>query len=332
MPIDIKTEAVEEKRITFDHIARKLGEGKKPNRYQEAVFGHQPEEVFHYRPTWDPEHELFDVRRTAIQMQDFEDLIDPRQYFYATFVIQRSKQQESQEKNYSVVEKRGLLDNIGDELRENIKKVVVPFRHAEWGANTNNFYISSYGYQTPITSAATMQGMDRLGNAQYLTRIGLILSGNDPAILDEAKELWLNDPMWQGMRKVIEDSFVIDDWFELHLLQNYLLDGVFQPLLFQHLENHIVTQGGAAFAMLTEFFIDWYGESCRWADATIKVALDESDQNRILMQSWMEKWRPEVVAAAQILADAVFSDQSDSVMASILDELDARSKKIGLLT
>ena len=72
----------------------------------------------------------------------------------------------------------------------------------------NNFHISSYGFQTPIASAATMQGMDRLGNAQYLTRIGLILSENDPAILDEAKELWLHDPMWQGLRKVIEDSFV----------------------------------------------------------------------------------------------------------------------------
>ena len=116
MSIDIKTAAVEEKRITFDHIARKLGEGKKPNRYQEVVFGQQPEEVFHYRPTWDPERELYDVRRTAIQMQDFEDLLDPRQYYYATYVIQRSRQQESQEKNYSVVEKRGLLDNISDEL------------------------------------------------------------------------------------------------------------------------------------------------------------------------------------------------------------------------
>ncbi len=330
MSIDLKTANLEAKRTTFDHIERKLGEGKKPTRYQEVMFGHQAEDVFHYRPTWDPQHQLFDERRSAIKMEDFEDLVDPRQYYYGTYVIQRSKQQESQEKNFSVVEKRGLLTGLDNELKETIEKVIVPFRHAEWGANTNNFFVSSYGFQTPIVSAATMQGMDRLGNAQYLTRIGLILSENDPAILDTAKESWMNDPMWQGLRKVIEDCFVEKDWFEVHLIQNYLLDGIFQPLLFQHVEGHIVANGGAAFAMLTEFFVDWYAESKRWTDATIKTAASESDENRQLIQSWIEKWQPEIVVAAKLIANEVFKERSDGVMQEIEDELNARSKKLGL--
>ena len=41
MSIDLKTASLEAKRTTFDHIERKLGEGKKPTRYQEVMFGHQ---------------------------------------------------------------------------------------------------------------------------------------------------------------------------------------------------------------------------------------------------------------------------------------------------
>ena len=228
-----------------------------PSRYQEVMIGVQQEEVFHYRPTWDPEHEIFDADRTAINMQDFDDLVDPRHYYYGTYVIQRSKQQESLEKNFSVVEKRGLLTAIDAGLIERITKIIVPFRHAEWGANTNNLFIAAYGFGTPMPIAADFQGMDRLGNAQYITRIGLILSNNDPEILDTAKAEWLDEPMWQPLRKLLEDSFVLKDWFELHLLQNFLLDGILQPLLFQHFEGEVVNNGGAAFAMVTEFFVEW---------------------------------------------------------------------------
>ena len=330
MSIDIKTTKIEPRRVTFDNVAEKLGEGKIPSRYQEVMIGVQQEEVFHYRPTWDPEHEIFDADRTAINMQDFDDLVDPRQYYYGTYVIQRSKQQEALEKNFSVVEKRGLLTALDAGLTERITKIIVPFRHAEWGANTNNLFIAAYGFGTPMPIAADFQGMDRLGNAQYITRIGLILSNNDPEILDQAKAEWLDEPMWQPLRKMLEDSFVLKDWFELHLLQNFLLDGILHPLLFQHFEGEVVDNGGAAFAMVTEFFVDWYGEATRWTDHTLKTAAGESAENKALLTAWRDKWLPEVKNAATPLAEYIFAGRSAEVMKQITDKLDARSGKIGL--
>ena len=330
MSIDLKTTKIEQKRITFDNVAAKLGEGKTPSRYQEVMLGVQQEEVFHYRPTWDPEHDIFDADRTAINMRDFDGLTDPRQYYYAPYVIQRSKQQETMEKNFSMVEKRGLLNALDAELREKITRVVVPFRHAEWGANTNNLFIAAYGFGAPLPIAADFQGMDRLGNAQYLTRIGLILSANDPQILDQAKSEWLDAPLWQPLRRLIEDSFVLKDWFELHLLQNFLLDGVLQPLLFEHFDAEVVNNGGAAFAMLTEFFVEWRRESTRWTDHTIKTAAAESAANQALLSGWLNQWLPRVNRAAQPLADYLFAGRSAAVMAQIGEQLAARAAKIGL--
>lgn len=330
MSIDIKTTKIEPRRITFDNVAEKLGEGKVPSRYQEVMHGVQQEEVFHYRPTWDPEHDIFDADRTAIKMQDFDDLTDPRQYYYGTYVIQRSKQQEALEKNFSMVEKRGLLAALDAGLSEKIRKVIIPFRHVEWGANNNNLFIAAYGFGTPMPIAADFQGMDRLGNAQYISRIGLILSNNDPAILDQAKSEWLDEPMWQPLRKLVEDSFVLKDWFELHVLQNFLLDGVMHPLLFQHFDEEIVNRGGAAFAMVTEFFVEWFGEACRWVDQTIKTAAGESEANKALLTGWRDKWLPEVRNAAQPVAEYIFDGHGAAVLGQVLDRLEARSGKVGL--
>ncbi len=45
MSIDIKTVNIKPLRITFDHLAERLGEGKIPTRYQEAIFDIQPTEI-----------------------------------------------------------------------------------------------------------------------------------------------------------------------------------------------------------------------------------------------------------------------------------------------
>ena len=48
-----------------------------------------------------------------------------------------------------------------------------------------------------------------LGLAQYLSRIGLLLDGNQGTSLVEGKARWLDDPMWQGLRRVVEDTMVV---------------------------------------------------------------------------------------------------------------------------
>jgi phenol hydroxylase P1 protein len=51
--------------------------------------------------------------------------------------------------------------------------------------------------------------MDHLGIAQYLTRFGLAV--DDPGVLDAGKNDWLNDPRWQVLRRLVEDTLVMKD-------------------------------------------------------------------------------------------------------------------------
>ena len=82
MQIDLRTVQIKPLRQTYDHIARRFGD-KPASRYQEASYDVQAVTNFHYRPYWDPEHEVFDASRTKIKMKDWYSFRDPRQFYYA---------------------------------------------------------------------------------------------------------------------------------------------------------------------------------------------------------------------------------------------------------
>lgn len=329
MNIDIKAKEIKPVRNTYSHLARRFGADKPATRYQEAVYDVQAVTNFHYRPTWQPNKELFDPTRTALKMEDWYKFLDPRQYYYGNYCMARAKQQDSAEQNFKFVEKRGLLEVLPDQVKDLVMNYVVPLRHYEWGANMNNYQICAMGYGTAITSAASFHAADHLGTAQYLTRIGLLLCGNDEAAIDAAKQRWIEDEALQGLRKVVEDSLVVEDWFELFVAQNLVMDGLVYPLVFDRLEKEIARQGGAAYAMLTEFPVEWFGETRRWVDKVISVACVESDENRALVSEWYGKWRDAADKALAPYAEALLPNGADA-LAELVGELQARAEKSGI--
>lgn len=329
MTLDIKSVDIKPKRETFGHVARRIGEGKSATRYEEATYDLQAVTNFHYRPTYNPKYEIYDTNKTAIKMEDWYKFLDPRQYYYSNYVMTRAKQQEVAEQNFVFVEKRGLLNAMPNDIKEQILNHVLPLRHYEWGANMNNLQLVSESYGAAYASAAMFHAEDRLGNAQYITRIGLLLGENEASFLDHAKDLWLNEPSWQGLRKAMEDSFVIEDWFELHLVQNVIMDGFIHPLFFNAYEQEINSKGGTAQGMMSEFITTWYEETTKWTDKTILVASSESQENSEILTTWAKKYIDVIEKATLPLAQNLVSN-SDEVVSEIKQNLIDRLNKNGL--
>ena len=330
MSVEIKTAAIEPVRQTFSNVARRLGADKAASRYQEATFDMQSDCNFHYRPLWDPERELYDKRRTAIQMADWYAFKDPRQFYYGAYVLTRSKLQATAEKNFEFVEKHGALAGLPKGLTRRIKAILLPLRHVEYAANLNNCYISAYGWGTAVTQATIYAMMDRLGIAQYLSRIGLLIDGNTGESLKVAKESWMNDPVWQPLRKLAEDSFVVKDWFELFVAQNLVLDGLLYPLVYGRFGGELSQTGGAVVSMLTEFMDDWYGESVKWVDAFVKIAAAESPANKHLLSEWTRDWTGRAGEALAPLAKLMYFEDAQPALEEARSALLARVAKAGL--
>ena len=285
MQVDIKTSDIRPIRQTFSQVARRFGD-KPASRYQEATLDMQPTVNFHYRPLWQPEFELYDKRRTAIEMADWYSFKDPRHYYYGVYTMTRARQQEGADRQFEFAEKRGLLGAIDPAVSASIGRVLIPLRHYEWGANMNMSYCCGFGYGTAVTQPFIFAAMDRLGIAQYLSRVGLQLDGNSGDSLTTGKDLWLNDPAWQGLRRSVEQLFVTADWFELALAQCLVADGLVYPLIYRRYVDSQSAASGNALAMLTEFQNEWHGETSRWIDALVKTAADESPANAARLSQW----------------------------------------------
>ncbi|HTR10487.1 MAG TPA: aromatic/alkene monooxygenase hydroxylase subunit beta [Paraburkholderia sp.] len=331
MQIDIKTSAVQPVRQTFSHVARRLGADKPASRYQEATLDLQPEVNFHYRPLWQPQYELYDKARTAIRMNDWYAFKDPRQYYYGAYTIARSRQQETMEKNIEFVARRALLSGLPEEQKQRIASLMVPLRHVEWAANTNNCFVTAYGWGTAITQATMYHSMDRLGLAQYLSRIGLLLDGNQGTSLVAGKAAWLDAPLWQPLRRLVEDLMVAQDWFETFTAQNAVLDGLLYPLVYRHIDARLSAQCGAGLGMLNEFAIGWFDETSRWVDATLKTAAAESPENVALLVRWVETWRGRALDALRPLAqEALGAQDAAAALAQIDAAFAVRMTKLGI--
>jgi phenol hydroxylase P1 protein len=327
MQIDLRTVAIKPLRNTFDHIVRRFGD-KPASRYQEGTYDLQQTDIFHYRPMWEPELAMFDQRRTKVEMKDWYALKDPRQFYYGAYTIARARQQDSAEANFDMIEERGLAELLPADLKQIALDVLVPLRHVEWGGNMNNSYITAYGYGTAITQPCLYHAMDHLAVAQYLTRVGLVLEG--PEALDTAKKAWMDDAMWQGMRRHVENTLVLKDWFEIFVAQNLVLEGLAYPLFYDYLDSEFSARSATAISMMTRFMGEWSVESAKWVDAQIKVAAAESPANKALIVGWVQQYRAAVLDALTPLAQRAFADKADSVLTEIVSEFNARCTKLGL--
>lgn len=328
MQIDLRTVAIQPQRQAFDHLIRRFG-NKPASRYQEGSYDIQAAENLHYKPTWDPDHALYDASLTRIVMQDWYALKDPRQFYYSTYTLTRARQQETTEANFGFVETRGLADMLSDELRDVSLKVLVPLRHAAWGANQHNTFICGYGYGTTFTQPCMYHAMDNLGIAQYLSRLGLLLG--DTEALDAGKQAWLDDAAWQPLRRYVEDCLVIRDPFELFVAQNVALDGLLYPLVYERIvDDHISVRGGTAVAMLTQFMSDWFDETRKWVDAVLKVAAAESDANREVLQEWTRTWSDRAASAMVPIVELALGANADDAVGEQLAAFKARIAKTGI--
>lgn len=298
MSYDLSPQVIEPRRKAFDYLVERFGD-REASRYEEGTLNVQSMENFHYRPLWNREVEIFDPAMTRLKLEDWYAFLDPRQYYYGAYNMARSKTMEVLDAELTYAKERGLLERVGNEWRDILLAYLVPLRHYEYGATTTLAYVGRFAYGTSISQCASFNTFDKMGNSQIFTKLCLMLPEPDK-LLEQGKEQWLEAEHLQPLRALVERSWIIQDWAEVLVLQNLLLEPLLYGLLYDQFDRVVLDNGIIAISFIDKYLLDWFKDNSRWTNQLFEVFGSEArygTTNQTLLQEMVDKWAPQVVEA-----------------------------------
>lgn len=177
------------------------------------------------------------------------------------------------------------------------------YKHAEFGLGTATMQAQRYGYTQMINNAILTNSSYKLRFAQdltlYLAEIALDLQGFDTAA---GKQHWLEDPIWQGTRKIIETIMGATDYLE----QYFAVNVAFEPLVGELFRSGFIMQLAAAQgdfitpAVTSAAEADYERNLANAVELFHILADDPQDgaHNKEVFSGWMTKYGDLALAAA----------------------------------
>lgn len=308
MQYELRTQVIEPSRRTFTNLVRRFGD-RPASRYEEGSIDIQPMENFHYRPLWAPDKWQYDPTFTAFRLTDPYSFLDPRQLYYAPYVQSRSAMNDAFAKSLDYVETRSLMQKLPAGWDAVVADVLLPLRHYEAGAQLVSIEGSRMAYGTTIDQCCTYAAFDRIGNAQNISRIGIVYSDGHDHALGTAKEKWLNEPEMQGLRRLMEEVLIENDYAK-ELLAIDLCDRLLYGVMYTHLDEAALMGGAGAYSLLAQHFASWFADQRRWIDHLITTwfadeeyaASNKAAFDDVLARRWVQ-----IVDAVRLVAAAVDS-------------------------
>jgi len=180
------------------------------------------------------------------------------------------------------------------------------YKHAEFGLATSLMQAQRYGYTQMVNSTILTNSSYKMRFAQdltlYLSDIGMDIDGFDA---DIGKKHWLEDPMWQPTRQLIETIGGATDYMEQYFATNI----VFEPLVGELFRSGFIMQAAASQndfmtpTVVSSAEGDYQRNLANTVELVHMLISDpaHSAHNTTLFNGWLEKYGDLAVNAAKNL-------------------------------
>ncbi|MGB3301235.1 phenol 2-monooxygenase [Gordonia sp. (in: high G+C Gram-positive bacteria)] len=306
MQFELRYQTIEPKRQTYQNIIERFGD-EPATRYQEATLDIEPRENFHYRPTWTPDHELYDANYSVLKLTDPYTYADPRGYYYTPYVTNRAALHDEFGKTLGYLENRDLLAKLPEGWEAVLAEVVVPLRHYEAGAQLVSVAGARFAYGSSLSQCASFAAFDRIGNAQMISRAGIGAGSGTADVLTAAKETWMTADHMQPLRRLVEEIMVEGDWAE-GILAIDQIDKLLYPAIYSGLDERALLGGAGAYSLFAQYLTKWFADQRKWLDALVEAWRNDPEHgeaNTAILEGFEAKWGTRAAEAVNALVAVI---------------------------
>ncbi|MDF2789563.1 MAG: methane/phenol/toluene hydroxylase [Neobacillus sp.] len=343
----------------IEKIRKQPWDWKTKNEYEVVTVRQQPYLHGQYRHIYDErDYDIYDPRYTRLKCSDWEAFRDPKKYWYTSYVRDRKRLSEEVENAFQMVMNLELIESLPEKWVNAVRDIYTPLRHLEYGENVQMQYVIRYALGTPIEQCATFQAYDKVGRAQWISTWAMNMQEHHGEFLQHGKEVLLNEPSYQLLRRYVEEILITDDWAEVLVAQNLTLDLLLGNLMYVHFTEKAKQNGDIHLAGLnlqidkqnkwhadwafTLFnllandpaesrwdylkslgYEDWPGDY-RWGRTLSdpRETPEETMTNLEIIQEWVDKWYPKAYEA--VLSLQPLFDKHDIAfnIADVVDQIE----------
>ncbi len=221
---------------------------------------------------------------------------DPNKTWQRPYVNLQAGQGKAIERLLEAAKARGVLADFDACWRDPIlSRHYAACAFVEYGLFRAFAYAQREALADVIGNACVFNAADKIRYAQEVSLYGMELAQALPGFSDaEAKRTWLSDPMWQGVRQVVEKLLVLRDWGEVIIATNL----VFEPLLGELLRVEFFLRcaprngDGVTPTIIESAELDWE-RNRKWTTAFAQLLLSDATHathNRAVLQDWVNRW------------------------------------------
>jgi methane monooxygenase component A beta chain/propane monooxygenase small subunit len=286
--------------------------GRHPSEYEDLTLYTQPDPNDFAFQGWLTRfadgREPWTPASTALRSTDWWIFQDPSKQWQRTYVAAQAEQERGLDRIVEAARAEGLFADFDETwVKTILGKYYAAYAYLEYGL----FRCFSYAQREALSATAgnvcIFNAADKIRHAQDITLYGMDLMEAVPGFSDaDAKTVWLEDPIYQGARKTVEGLMAVQDWGEVVLGVNLILEPVFGALARVQFFSRFAPRNGDAVTptILATAENDWQ-RNLKWTKEFVNVLLRDPEHgvgNKKTIEGWITKWRSYTQEAMQAFA------------------------------
>lgn len=239
---------------------------------------------------------------SPFRCSDWDGFRDPRETTYARYAEIQARKETYVAGLLDALDATGYDRNLAPSWLAVLERVLAPLRYPAHGLQMLAAYVGHMAPGGRVVIAASLQAADEMRRVHLLAYRMRQIQVTYPTFAPACKTAWQDDPLWQPLRELIERLLVTYDWAEAFVALDMVVKPALDELFMVHFGQLAASQGDE---ILSKIFLS-LGEDCawhrEWSRALVDHVVADDPENRSWVDTWCEKWRPEVGRALDAFA------------------------------